>query len=67
VATSVDGSAPTGWPHRTAGGREGERARVRERERSLVGGVHVSGDTGACAAWLGRAGPAGLNWPFLFL
>jgi hypothetical protein len=55
------------WPTPSGSGREGERARVRGRGRSLVGGVNLSGDAGTCVAWLGRAGPARLNWPFLFL
>jgi hypothetical protein len=42
--------------HRTARGREGERAHVRGRGRSMIGGVHLSGDAGARVAWLGRLG-----------
>jgi hypothetical protein len=56
----------TDRPGPPGSGRERERAHVRERERSLAGGVHLSGDAGARAAWLGRAGPAVLKWPFLF-
>jgi hypothetical protein len=44
----------TGLAHQAVGGREGERARVHGRGRSLVGGVHLSGDGGA-------RGLAGLN------
>jgi hypothetical protein len=40
--------------------------RVRGRGRSLAGGVHLSGDAGVRAAWLGRAGSAGLKRLFLF-
>jgi hypothetical protein len=43
-----------------------ERARVRRRRWSLAGGVHLSGDAGARAAWLGRAGLIGLKM-FFFL
>jgi hypothetical protein len=56
VGTSADGSAPTSLAHPTAGGREGERERVRGCGRSLAAGVHLSGDAGARALGL-----AGLN------
>jgi hypothetical protein len=45
-----------------AGGRDGERAHMRDRGLSLTGG----GDEGARAAWLGWIGPGGLNSIFLF-
>jgi hypothetical protein len=41
------GSAPTGLAHRAEGGRDGARARVHVRGRSLADGVHLSGDAGA--------------------
>jgi hypothetical protein len=62
----ADGSVPIGLAHQAAGRREGERTRVRGRGRSLVGGVHRSGNAGARAAWLGRVGPTGLKWLFSF-
>jgi hypothetical protein len=34
------GSAPIGLAHQAAGGREGERARVRGRGQSLAGGFY---------------------------
>jgi hypothetical protein len=46
------------------GGRVGEGARARSW---LIGGVHLSGDTGARASWLGWIGPNGLLSIFLFL
>jgi hypothetical protein len=61
MGASARGSAPTGLAHRAAGGREGERERVRGRGRLLTGGVHLSDDAGARACGL-----AGLKWPFLF-
>jgi hypothetical protein len=36
------------------------------RGLSLTGGVHLSGNKGACATWLGWIGPDGLNSIFLF-
>jgi hypothetical protein len=64
MGASARGSAPTGLANRAARGREGERARVRGCGWSLTGEVHLSGDAGARAFWLGRAG---LKSPFLFL
>jgi hypothetical protein len=53
--------APTGLAHRAAGGRESACARTRA----------VAGRCGPPVRRRGRArslsGPAGLNWPFLFL
>jgi hypothetical protein len=45
-------------------GSEGERARVHGRGRSLASGVHLSGDTGARAAWLSQVGPAWAEMSF---
>jgi hypothetical protein len=53
MGASARGSTPTGLAYRATGGRGGERARVRGRRRSLVGGVHLSDDADARAAWLG--------------
>jgi hypothetical protein len=48
-------------------GRERERESALGREPLMTGGTHLSGGAGAwCAAWLGRAGLAGLLWLFLF-
>jgi hypothetical protein len=60
MGASARGSAPIGLAHRAAGGREGERALVLGRGRSLTGGVHLSCDAGA-------RGLVGLKSPFLFL
>jgi hypothetical protein len=61
--TGTDNLAPLG--------SEREREGARERKLPLIGGSHLSGGAGAraCgrAAWLGRAGPAGLLCLFLFL
>jgi hypothetical protein len=47
-------------PPSSGRGRERERECVRRRGRSLAGGVHLSGDAGACA-WPGCAEPGQLG------
>jgi hypothetical protein len=58
------------WRSQTVptGQREGERAHVRGRGRSLAGGVHLSGDAGARVGpgWA-ELGRLGLKRVFLFL